>query len=296
MISVVINTINEERNLPRALDSVKDFADEVVVVDMRSEDRTVEIATRFGAKVHGHERMGYVEPARNFAIHKAKGDWIFILDADEKLPPKLATWLIRESKAPKADFYRIPRKNLIFGKWIRHARWWPDYNIRFFKKGSVTWSEIIHSVPTTTGTGFDVVAEPELAITHYNYESVEQYIARLNRYTTEHAKLIKKSGYKFNWRDLIVKPSNEFLSRYFFGQGYKDGLHGLALSGLQAFSEFVVLLKIWQDEGFDRKPIGLKSLSNEIYLVIKNFNYWVNDGLYRKYGSFIYKIRRRLRI
>jgi (heptosyl)LPS beta-1,4-glucosyltransferase len=295
-ISVVINTLNEEQNLPRALDSVKDFADEVVVVDMRSDDRTVEIATRFGAKVHGHERMGYVEPARNFAISKAQGDWILILDADEKIPVSLAKWLKNEIKAPKSDYYRLARRNIIFGKWIKHSRWWPDYNIRFFKKGHVSWSEIIHSVPTTTGSGFDVAAEPQLAITHYHYETVEQYISRLNRYTSEHAKLIQKTGYKFDWKDLINKPVNEFLSRYFFAQGYKDGIHGLALSGLQAFSELVVLLKIWQNEGFSTKPIGLKSLTAEIKTSQKDLNYWMNDSLYKKYGKIIYKIKRKFKI
>lgn len=295
-ISVVINTLNEERNLPRALDSVKDFADEVVVVDMRSEDRTIEIATQFGAKVFGHERMGYVEPARNFAIQKARGDWIFILDADEKLPMSLAKWIKNEIKAPKADYYRIPRKNVIFGKWIRHSRWWPDHNIRFFKKGAVSWSEIIHSVPTTTGSGLDVFAEPDLAIVHYHYETIEQFIGRLNRYTTEHAKLMQKSGYKFKWGDLIIKPSNEFLSRYFFGEGFKDGIHGLALSGLQAFSEFAVLLKVWQNEGFDKKPIGLKAFAKEIKNPKSDFNYWMNDALYKKYGNLIYKFRRKFKL
>jgi glycosyltransferase involved in cell wall biosynthesis len=295
-ISVVINTLNEEKNLPRALSSVKDFADEVVVVDMRSEDRTIEIATRFGAKIFGHERMGYVEPARNFAIQKTRGEWVFILDADEKLPSTLAKWLKNEIKAPRSDYYRIPRRNIIFGKWIKHSRWWPDHNIRFFKKGHVSWSEIIHSVPMTTGSGFDVSAESELAIAHYHYESIEQFITRLNRYTTEHAKLLQKSGYKFSWKDLVTKPVNEFLSRYFFGQGFKDGIHGLALSSLQAFSELVVLLKIWQNEGFDKKPVSLKLFSKEVKNVQKDLNYWVNDALYKKYGNYVYKIRRKLRV
>jgi len=295
-ISVVINTLNEEKNLPRALDSVKDFADEVVVVDMRSEDRTVEIATRFGAKVHGHERTGYVEPARNFAIEKARGEWILILDADEKVPVTLAKWLKNEVKAPRSDYYRIPRRNIVFGRWIKHSRWWPDHNIRFFKKGHVSWSEIIHSVPTTTGSGFDVDPKVELALVHYHYDSIDQYVTRLNRYTTQQAKLVQKKGYKFNWPDLIQKPVNEFLSRYFFGEGYKDGVHGLALAGLQAFSEFVVLLKIWQSEGFVKKTVGLKSFRNEVSGSMKEMNYWINDSLYKKYGNFIYKFRRKLRI
>ena len=142
-ISVVINTLNEEKNLPRALASVKKFADEIVVVDMKSDDKTVEIAKKAGAKVYEYKRVGYVEPARNFAIGKATGKWILIIDADERLPGSLVKKLKEIVKNPSANYYRLPRKNLIFGKWVKHSRWWPDYNIRFFQKEFVSWSEII---------------------------------------------------------------------------------------------------------------------------------------------------------
>jgi (heptosyl)LPS beta-1,4-glucosyltransferase len=241
-ISVVVNTLNEERNLPRALASVENWADEIVVVDMRSDDATVEIATKHGARVFGHERTGYVEPARNFAIDKASCDWILILDADEEVPRTLASILVKEVRNPRADYYRLPRRNIVFGKWLKHSRWWPDYNIRFFKKGSVSWNEVIHSVPMTKGEGADLDPSKEYALIHHHYESVEQFISRLNRYTTEHSRVLIRRGYKFDWHDIIVKPVGEFLSRYFFGEGYKDGLHGLVLSGLQGFSEFVLYL------------------------------------------------------
>lgn len=132
-ISVVINTLNEEDNLPRALASVKKFADEIVVVDMKSDDKTVDIAKKAGAKVYEYKRIGYVEPARNFAIGKATGKWILIIDADEQLPGSLVKELKKIVKNPSANYYRLPRKNLIFGKWVKHSRWWPDYNIRFFQ-------------------------------------------------------------------------------------------------------------------------------------------------------------------
>src|SRR3990172_13248929 len=249
-ISVVVNTLNEEKNLPRALSSVKDFADEIVVCDMFSDDKTQDIAKKFGAKACEHERTGYVEPARNYAISKTTGDWILVLDADEELSTDLKKELKNLVEHPTADYYRIPRKNIIFGKWIKHSRWWPDYNIRFFKKGSVSWNEIIHSVPTTKGKGLDLEPEEENAIIHYHYETVEQYVDRLNRYTTEHAKNLIADGYKFDWTDLVRKPMNEFLSRYFQGEGYKDGLHGFTLASLQAVSELVMYLKIWQRERF----------------------------------------------
>ncbi len=295
-ISVVINTLNEEKNLPRALISIKDLADEVVVVDMRSTDRTQAIAKTVGAKVYEHKRTGYVEPARNYALSKATGDWILILDADEEIPGKLSQKLKNLVENPDADYYRIPRKNVIFGKWIKHSRWWPDYNIRFFKRGYVKWSEIIHSVPETRGKGLDLPLEEELAIIHYHYVSVEQYIGRLNRYTSEHAKLRIKEGYKFSWPDLIRKPTGEFLSRFFQGEGYKDGIHGFALAGLQAFSEFILYLKVWQAEKFYHRSLEVKEIVDVMKEAEAEIHYWQADILLRKGGSFIQRVKRKFKL
>ena len=295
-ISVVINTLNEEKNLPRALISIKDLADEVVVVDMKSSDKTQQIAKTVGAKVYEHKRTGYVEPARNYAIGKATGDWILILDADEEISSKLSQKLKSLVESPDADYYRLPRKNIIFGKWMKHSRWWPDYNIRFFKKGSVKWSEIIHSVPETRGKGLDLPAEEDLAILHHHYVSIEQYIGRLNRYTSEHAKLMIKEGYKFSWPDLIRKPTDEFLSRFFQGEGYKDGIHGFSLVGLQAFSEFVLYLKVWQTEKFRERSLEVRDIVDVMKEVEAEIHYWQADTLLRKGGSFIQRVKRKFKL
>ena len=295
-ISVVINTLNEEKKIGRAIDSAKGFADEVIVVDMHSTDKTCETAEEMGAKVFMHERTGYVEPARNFAISKASNPWIFILDADEEIPPGLKTEILKIMKNTEADYYRIPRKNIIFGKWIKHARWWPDMNIRFFKKGYVSWNEVIHAVPMTQGVGADIEAKENLAIIHHNYDSVDSYISRMNNYTTYHAKIKIDEGYKFSWKDVVIKPMGEFLSRYFYGQGYKDGLHGLALSLLQAFSELSVYLKIWQNENFEEKNLKLNEVTALFREQEKEIHYWEADSSVKEDGSFYGKIRRRLKI
>lgn len=295
-VSVVINTLNEEKNLPKAIASVKSFADEIVVVDMRSDDKTQEIAKKAGAKVYEHKRTGYVEPARNYAISKAKGEWILILDADEEISSSLSSRLRKIIKNPDADFYRLPRKNIIFNKWIKHSRWWPDYNIRFFKKGFVSWSEIIHSVPITTGRGLDLDADEKNAIIHHHYYSIDQYVERLNRYTTEHAKLKIKDGYKFDPSDLIKKPVNEFLSRYFQGEGYKDGLHGLALSGLQAFSEFVMYLKVWEKQKFRETEISVDKIVYTMKESEGDLHYWQADTLLKEVGGIKNRIKRKLKL
>lgn len=295
-ISVVINTLNEENNLPRALASVKKFADEIVVVDMKSDDKTVDIAKKAGAKVYEYKRTGYVEPARNFAIGKATGKWILIIDADERLPGSLVKKLKEIVKNPSANYYRLPRKNLIFGKWVKHSRWWPDYNIRFFQKDFVSWSEIIHSVPMTQGKGLDLPAREDLALIHNNYGSIEQYIERMNRYTTLHAKGLISEGYKFSWKDIIAKPTSEFLSRYFAGEGYKDGIHGLALALLQAFSELTLYLKIWQSEKFKEQEIGLDKIVKVMKKQESDLHYWQADALLKGGGGVLQKIKRKLKL
>lgn len=295
-ISVVINTLNEEKNLPQALKSVKHLADELVVVDMKSDDNTVKIAKKFGAKVYDHKRMGYVEPARNFAINKATSDWILILDADEEIPSSLSKKLKELAEAGEAEYYRLPRKNMVFGKWLQHSRWWPDYNIRFFKKGFVEWSEIIHSVPTTSGRGVDLDGKEQWAILHHHYETIEQYIERLNRYTTKQLQALKDKDYKFAATDLLRKPSEEFLSRYFAGQGYKDGVHGLALAGLQAFSEFVLYLKAWQSADF-KGTVSEHEVIAEFKNIQDDQNYWFADTLIKEgKGNLKNKLKRKFKL
>lgn len=273
-ISVVVNTWNEERNIKKCLESVRQLADEIVVVDMESEDRTVEIAKKFGAKIFSYKYTGYVEPARNFAVSKVFEEWILILDADEELPKNLAERLKKIVKENKIDYLEIPRKNIIFGKWIQHSRWWPDYNIRFFRKGKVRWSDKIHISPMTKGIGERLSEKEELAIIHYNYQSVSQYIDRLNRYSSIQADNLLSGGYKFKWQDLAQMPAEEFLSRFFAGQGYKDGLHGLVLAILQAFSEFVLYLKVWEKKGFPPEKEILLGFNAEIKKSFSDLKFW----------------------
>ena len=294
-LTVVINTLNEEANIARAINSVKGIADEVVVVDMESTDKTVEIAKGLGAKVYSHKKTNYVEPARNFAISKATGDWVLILDADEEISKALSQKIKEVVNDNDVDYYQIPRKNIIFGKWMRHARWWPDYNIRLFKKGAVTWNEAIHSVPESKGVGGELPAEENLAIIHYHYDSLEQYLERMNRYTTLYAKRLLKDGYRFNWKDVLIKPSGEFFSRYFFGAGYKDGLHGLAVSLLQTFSELSVYLKVWEEGKFEEKEVKVGEVLGEIRKVQRDQNYWQADTLLKITKNPLYLLRRKFK-
>lgn len=284
-ISVVINTLNEAENLSKTIASVKNLASEIVVVDMESDDGTVSIAKKLGAKVFTHKREGYVEPARNFAVSKATGDWILVLDADEVVTQGLSLHIKKILKNPTADYFRIPRKNIIFGNWMQHTRWWPDHNIRFFRKGFVSWSEDIHSVPVTQGTGVDIPAKEEFAIIHNNYTSISAYIERMLRYSKVQSEELMKNGYVFKWSDLIQKPLNEFFGRFFVGEGYKDGIHGLALSSLQAFSELALYLQVWEKQGFKEESLSKRDFSKELGKGVKEFKWWLRKKLW-VFGKF----------
>lgn len=298
-ISAVVNTRNEAENIFDCLKSLG-FCDEIVVVDMESEDDTKEIAKEFTDRIYDHKAVGYVEPARNFAIQKALGDWILIVDADERIPKVLGAKLIEIADKNEVDFVRIPRKNMVFGQWLQHSRWWPDYNIRFFKKGAVEWQNEIHSVPVTYGTGINLDQEPTLAIEHLHYSSVDEYFLRALRYSNQQAKEMISSGYKFDPADLIKKPIGEFLSRFFAGEGYKDGLHGLVMAILQFFSILLIYLRVWQSEG--HQPVKEKAFTpvwQRAFLEkFKEFRYWFLTVKLQDSGSktegLVLKLKRRL--
>ncbi|MBP9758724.1 glycosyltransferase family 2 protein [Candidatus Dojkabacteria bacterium] len=277
-ISAVINTLNEAKKIGRCLASLKGFANEVIVVDMMSTDSTRDIAKKYGAKVFKHKRVGYVEPARNFAISKARYDWIIILDADEEIPEGLKSYLKKEIKDTKYDYFRLPRKNIIFNKWMKHSGWWPDYNIRFFRKSNVSWGNEIHSIPLTVGQGTDLPAKEDFSVRHRHYSSVEEYITRMNKYTTIQAKELNKKGVEFKWRFVISKPVSEFLRRYFAESGYKDGLHGLTVCLLQTLSELVVYTKLWQKQKFRKVKIDQESTYEELKKASDEFVWWVYES------------------
>lgn len=294
-ISVVVITYNEGKNIKRCLKSARRLADETILVDQHSSDRTVQIAKKFGARIFSYKHTFYVEPSRNFALDKASGKHILILDADEEIPASLAKRLKRLAAGNKVDFVRIPRKNIIFGKWIKHSRWWPDYNVRFFKKGQVAWSDKIHSVPLTRGQGKDLKACEEEAIIHHHYQSISQYLGRMNRYADIQVKELVDSGYQFSWADLIKKPTGEFLSRFFAGEGYRDGIHGLVLALLQAFSELVKYLKVWEKLRFKAQELPLADFSSQMKSLGKEVTYWLGASLIKETRSLKKRLLLRLK-
>jgi len=288
-ISVIINVRNEAENLSHCLKSVKGFADEVIVVDMHSTDNSYQVATSFGAKVFPYRWMKVVEPARNFAISKASSRWILILDPDERVGRSLKKELKRITLRSDIDYVKIPRMNYIFGKWMRHANCWPDYLIRFFKKGSITWKKEIHSQPVTKGNGITLLDSDKLAIKHTNYTTVTQFIQRAIRYSSVKAEELQHQEYKLKTSDLILKPVQEFNSRFFAGEGYKDGMHGLVFSLLQSLCEALIYIRLWEKQGKLDKPIAKESFVSASQETAYEYDHWFTKYYLNVYSPFFLK-------
>ena len=289
LISAVINVRNEAEALSKCLRSLKKFANEIIVVDMKSTDGSQEIAKSAGAKVYEYRPMKYVEPARNFALSKANGKWIILLDPDEFLPKTLKKELLSITKRGDVDYVKIPRKNIIFGKWIRHSNSWPDYLIRFFKKGAVTWKKEIHSQPTTKGNGITLLDSEKLAINHNNYTSIAQFVTRAVRYSGIQADELFAQDYKLKTSDFILKPIQEFNSRFFFAEGYKDGFHGLIFSILQAFAIALIYIRLWEKQGSQDKPLTKESFVSASQETNFEYDFWFNKYFKNEYSSSFFK-------
>jgi glycosyltransferase involved in cell wall biosynthesis len=300
-LSVIINTKNVAKTLERTLKSVT-FADEIVVVDMHSTDTTVEIAKKYTDNVFEFEDKGYVEPARNFAIQKATQDWILIVDADEEVPDKLRKTIEAIIHAKEGtvlpDCFYIPRKNIIFDRWIQKTGWWPDYVMRFFRKGCVEWSDELHAIPITRGEVKELPAQEDLALIHHNYQSVEQFVTRLNRYSSIQAKeLIGDHHHKMSPAQLVHTFSDEFLRRLFAQQGIDEGIHGTGLSFLQTFSELTKDLKIWEGRDFPEMAVDSRETIEALRQFQCDLNYWIADWHVqhsRGLSALIWRIRRKL--
>ncbi len=239
-ISAVIVVKNNPLHLSKVVASVEDLVKEIIIVDIGADDSLInELKNNKIVKIiEIKNEIPYVELIRDKTKDFAQNDYIFFLDPDEIVTPGLKT--IIRSHLAFYDYFKIPRKNIIFGRWIRHSRWWPDYQIRLFKKDKVTWPKIIHRQPKVTGNGYTVEAREELALLHHNYQNIDEYLSKFRRYAKYEAKEIFDSKMTLTFSNAIRKALNEFISRYFAGEGYKDGSQGLVLAFLQMFYYLIV--------------------------------------------------------
>jgi glycosyltransferase involved in cell wall biosynthesis len=234
-LSVAMIAMNEEANLHRTLESVR-WADEIILVDSGSRDRTLEIAQSFGAKTSYHAFGGHGEQ-KNVALDLCTSDWILLLDADEVLTPELqseirALLACGDDRAPRFNAWWIPRLNLYFGRWIRHGGFYPDLKLRLFRRGAARLSEGVgpHSTPQFSGPRGRLRGD----MLHYAYPTLAVYLEHMSRYSSEIAELLAARGRTsqswpaFLW-NAVANPAATFLYHYFFRLGFLDGREGLIL-------------------------------------------------------------------
>jgi glycosyltransferase involved in cell wall biosynthesis len=194
-ISCVIHTYNSEKYLRECLSSVK-WCDEIVIVDMYSIDKTLEIAEEFNAKVYMHENVGYADPARSFGLSKCSHDWILALDSDELIPSKLKEVLNNVTEQNQYDVFNISRKNFFFGKELFGSGWSykDDLVPRFFKKGFLNYGSEVHNFnKIESNARVGKIVGNDVSIIHFNYNSINQFIRKLNTYTDNEVNSTKYS-------------------------------------------------------------------------------------------------------
>lgn len=247
-ISAVIFTKNEEKNITDCIKSVKSFVSEIIVIDMQSRDDTVRIAKSLGAIVYSVEDHNWVEPVRNLGINKAKNSWVLVLDADERVPSTLAEKFLEIVKEGQFDAVKIPYKVIFFKKWIKNTHWWPDYHIRFFRKGFVKWVVKIHPDIEVSGRVLELEAAAKYAIVHENAKDIKTWLEKINHHTDFEDYFFNLKNMKAE--DILGRFRREFYWRYFESKGYLDGLHGFVLSKFMEFYRFLEFAKYWEKKGF----------------------------------------------
>lgn len=225
-LSVVIITLNEEANLQRTLTGVA-WADEIIIVDSGSADRTREVAESFHAKFYFESWKGFAAQ-KNSALAKASGDWILSLDADEEVEPALAEEIRTVLSAnPSVAGFWIPRKNFFLGRWIKHGGFYPDPKLRLFRRGAGAFEERpVHEDIRIDG----ITAWLKNSLLHHAYPTIEDYLEHMNRYSSLGAQMATENRTRgFSFVDIVVRPKLTFFYNYVLRLGFRDGREGLLL-------------------------------------------------------------------
>jgi glycosyltransferase involved in cell wall biosynthesis len=238
-ISATIITLNEERNIARALESLR-CCDEVVVVDSGSTDRTTDIACKLGARVIDSPWRGYAGQ-KNYASEHASHDWVLSIDADESLSEALEAeiWQIKKT-GPRFDAYTMPRLAQYLGRWILHSGWYPDRKIRLFDRRKARWiGDYVHESVQVNGS----IGALESNLLHFTCDSLAEHLRTMDRYTTLAAEQLIDQKETIAWPKLVFDPLWTFFSTYFLKQGFRDGVEGLCIAYMAAFYNFLKYAK-----------------------------------------------------
>mgnify|MGYP001827307459 CR=1 FL=1 len=254
-ISAVLITHNEEDKIEACLESLADLCEEIVVLDSLSTDSTVELSRRFTDRVVQEEWHGYARQ-KQLATDLAEYEWVLSLDADEKLSSHLRRELLDWKARPddeNCNSYRIPRLTFFMGRWIRHTTWYPDWQVRLFRRSKAQWQGgNIHEGVTAEGEQGKFSGH----LLHYTYSSISEYLVQLENFSSLAAIDYHSQGKKLGVLRLVIAPPSVFLKNYIARAGFRDGVPGLVVSVLASVSAFFKYLKLWELQGRygTRKP------------------------------------------
>jgi glycosyltransferase involved in cell wall biosynthesis len=237
-LSVAIITKDEEARLPDCLRSVS-FADDIVVVDSGSTDRTVEIAKESGCRIFVEDWKGY-GPQKNSAIEKCRHPWVLLLDADERLSPGAQEVIGEVLKAPRADAYTVQRKNYLHGKWLRHSGYWPDRQVRLVNRERGSFQGTIHETWAAHGS----IENLDACIEHYAFSDYSDMLKTLDDYSTVIAGELYASGRRAHFLSPLYHGTGMFFKIYFLELGMLDGMDGLVTALLKAGGSFFKYAKL----------------------------------------------------
>ncbi len=242
-LACVVITKNEEANIRDCLKSVQ-WADELIVVDAESRDRTVDVARTSGAKVWVRPWPGF-GPQKNFGMAQAVSDWILILDADERVTGELRTEIKARlggwtAGAPVA--YRIPRRNFFYGAWVRGAGVYPDYQIRLVRRGTARYNDVAVHENLVVDGAIGMLAHP---LDHYTERCIQDHFKKFGLYTTLAAQEKAKGVRAVRRTDLVIRPFVVFIKTWLVKRGYRDGVRGLIVSVFASMYTFVKYAKLW---------------------------------------------------
>jgi glycosyltransferase involved in cell wall biosynthesis len=239
LLSVVIITFNEERNIGRCLASVKGIADEIIVVDSLSSDRTEELCRNSGAAVYKRPWDDYTS-ARNFGAAKAHNDLVLALDADEELSPELRGSIAGMKSSSGVRAYKFVRLSNYCGKWVRHGGWYPDIKIRIYDRKKAQWRGRVHEELEGIGKNEAVLLAGECF--HFSYDSVAGHCVRTRRYARLSAEESLARGKRSSLLHLFGNPLVKFVRDYFLRLGFLDGKSGLRIAAVAAYGTFLKYL------------------------------------------------------
>ena len=240
-ISATVITFNEEHNIAEALESLA-WADEIIVVDRESTDRTVEIARQFTDRVLIREWQGYSNQ-KNFAADQAQNDWIFSLDSDERVSPELAAEIARlkHEPDPEAAGFEMPRLAFYLGRWIKHSGWYPDRKLRLYDRRRGGWrGDYVHEALEVDGR----IERLSGNILHYTVRSASEHHTRMDRYTTLAAEQARENGKSSSAASLVFSPVAAFIRSYLLKLGFLDGVQGFVIARFAAHYAFLKNLKL----------------------------------------------------